>query len=596
MARNKYDIDEVMEDKFDINQLKRLFTYVRPYKGQLALALFLMLSSSALTMLFPTFIMKIMDKYIPAGNIHAIVQITIITVVIILYSCICIRWKIRITSRIGQEIVHQLRSDIFCHLQELPFSYYDERPHGKIQVRVVNYVNSLSDLLSNGIINTITDLCNLIFIMIFMMTLHVRLTLICLCGLPILAAVIIAVKKKQRSAWQIQSNKQSNLTAYIAESINGIRVTQSFVRENENTSIFNRLSGNYRDAWMRAVKYNFLMWPCIDSISTVTTAIIYVVGISWISGELYGVTVGVLIAFSSYISRFWEPINTLASFYNSLLTAIAYLERIFETIDEPVNVKDAPDAVPMPPIKGEVNFQNVCFSYEDGVQILNNVNFTAKPGDTYAIVGPTGAGKSTIVNLISRFYNVDSGTITIDGTDISKVTLSSLRKQMGIMMQDSFIFSGTIMDNIRYGNLNATDEEVIAAAKTVCAHDFIMDMEDGYQTQVNERGSRLSAGQRQLISFARALLENPAILILDEATSSIDTETEILLQKGLNKLLEGRTSFIIAHRLSTIKNANCIMYVDKGNILEKGTHEELLAKQGEYYKLFMSQYDFLNQN
>ena len=596
MARNKYDIDEVMEDKFDINQLKRLFTYVRPYKGQLALALFLMLSSSALTMLFPTFIMKIMDEYIPAGNIHAIVQITIITVVIILYSCICIRWKIRITSRIGQEIVHQLRSDIFCHLQELPFSYYDERPHGKIQVRVVNYVNSLSDLLSNGIINTITDMCNLIFILIFMLTLHVRLTLICLCGLPILAAVIIAVKKKQRSAWQIQSNKQSNLTAYIAESINGIRVTQSFVRENENTSIFNRLSGNYRDAWMRAVKYNFLMWPCIDSISTVTTAIIYVVGISWISGELYGVTVGVLIAFSSYISRFWEPINTLASFYNSLLTAIAYLERIFETIDEPVNVKDAPDAVPMPPIKGEVSFQNVCFSYEDGVQILNNVNFTAKPGDTYAIVGPTGAGKSTIVNLISRFYNVDSGTITIDGTDISKVTLSSLRKQMGIMMQDSFIFSGTIMDNIRYGNLNATDEEVIAAAKTVCAHDFIMDMEDGYQTQVNERGSRLSAGQRQLISFARALLENPAILILDEATSSIDTETEILLQKGLNKLLEGRTSFIIAHRLSTIKNANCIMYVDKGNILEKGTHEELLAKQGESYKLFMSQYDFLNQN
>lgn len=547
-------------------------------------------------MLFPTFIMKIMDEYIPAGNIHAIVQITIITVVIILYSCICIRWKIRITSRIGQEIVHQLRSDIFCHLQELPFSYYDERPHGKIQVRVVNYVNSLSDLLSNGIINTITDMCNLIFILIFMLTLHVRLTLICLCGLPVLAAVIIAVKKKQRSAWQIQSNKQSNLTAYIAESINGIRVTQSFVRENENTSIFNRLSGNYRDAWMRAVKYNFLMWPCIDSISTVTTAIIYVVGISWISGELYGVTVGVLIAFSSYISRFWEPINTLASFYNSLLTAIAYLERIFETIDEPVNVKDAPDAVPMPPIKGEVSFQNVCFSYEDGVQILNNVNFTAKPGDTYAIVGPTGAGKSTIVNLISRFYNVDSGTITIDGTDISKVTLSSLRKQMGIMMQDSFIFSGTIMDNIRYGNLNATDEEVIAAAKTVCAHDFIMDMEDGYQTQVNERGSRLSAGQRQLISFARALLENPAILILDEATSSIDTETEILLQKGLNKLLEGRTSFIIAHRLSTIKNANCIMYVDKGNILEKGTHEELLAKHGEYYKLFMSQYDFLNQN
>ena len=593
MARNKYDIDEVIEDKFDFGQLKRVFQYVKPYRGQLAFALFLMLSASALTMLFPMFISEIMDTYIPAGNIRAIVTITLISLVIVLYTCVCIRLKIRITSRIGQAIVHQLRSDIFCHLQELPFSYYDDRPHGKIQVRVVNYVNSLSDLLSNGIINTITDMCNLIFILIFMLLLHVRLTLICLCGLPVLFAVIVFVKRRQRRAWQIQSNKQSNLTAYIAESINGIRVTQSFVRERENTSIFNHLSDSYRSAWMRAVKYNFIMWPCIDSISTVTTAFIYVIGIGWISGEIYGVTVGILIAFTSYISRFWEPINTLASFYNSLLTAIAYLERIFETIDEPVNVKDTEDAAPMPPIDGKVEFEDVCFSYEDGVQILNKVNFAANPGDTYAIVGPTGAGKSTIVNLISRFYNVDSGRILIDGTDISGVTLKSLRKQMGIMMQDSFIFSGTIMDNIRYGNLTATDEEVIAAAKTVCAHDFIMEMENGYQTQVNERGSRLSAGQRQLISFARALLENPAILILDEATSSIDTETEILLQKGLNRLLEGRTSFIIAHRLSTIKNASCIMYVDKGNILEAGTHDELLAQKGEYYKLFMSQYDFL---
>ena len=593
MARNKYDVDETLEDKFDVKQLKRLVVYVKPYTKQLALALFLMLSSSALTMLFPTFISKIMDEYIPAKDVNSIVKITLLSLLIVLYTCICIRWKIRITSRVGQNIVHQLRSDIFVHLQELPFSYYDERPHGKIQVRVVNYVNSLSDLLSNGIINTITDMCNLIFILIFMFSLHFRLTLICLCGLPVLAVVIVFVKKRQRRAWQIQSNKQSNLTAYIAESINGIRVTQSFVREQENTSIFNNLSSSYRDAWMTAVKYNFLMWPCIDSISTVTTAFIYILGISWIADATAGVTVGILIAFTSYISRFWEPINTLASFYNSLLTAIAYLERIFETIDEPVAVKDAPDATELPPIKGKVEFKDVCFSYEDGIQILNKVNFTANPGDTYAIVGPTGAGKSTIVNLISRFYNVDSGSIEIDGHDISKTTLSSLRKQMGIMMQDSFIFSGTIMDNIRYGNTTATDEDVIRAAKTVCAHDFIMEMENGYQTQVNERGSRLSAGQRQLISFARALLENPAILILDEATSSIDTETEILLQQGLNKLLEGRTSFIIAHRLSTIKNANCIMYVDKGNILEKGTHEELLAKEGEYHKLFMSQYDFL---
>ena len=373
-------------------------------------------------------------------------------------------------------------------------------------------------------------------------------------------------------------------------------MTQAFVRENENNQIFNNLSSNYRKAWMRAIKFNFTMGPSVDVISAVTTSFIYVLGIRWILAPDATLTVGVLIAFTAYIGRFWAPINTLAGFYNSLLTAISYLERIFETIDEPVLVKDAQGAADMPPIRGEVEFKDVCFSYEEGHRILENISFTVKEGETYAFVGPTGAGKSTIVNLISRFYNVDSGQVLIDGTDISGVTIRSLRTQMGVMMQDSFIFSGTIMDNIRYGNRDATDEEVIAAAKTVCAHDFISQMENGYYTEVNERGSRLSAGQRQLISFARALLANPKILILDEATSSIDTETEILLQKGLNELLKGRTSFIIAHRLSTIKNADCIMYVDKGGILEHGTHDELLAQKGAYYELYMSQYDFLVQD
>lgn len=341
---------------------------------------------------------------------------------------------------------------------------------------------------------------------------------------------------------------------------------------------------------MRAVMFNFTMGPSIDIISIITTAAIYVLGVSWMINGETGITVGVLVAFTAYIGRFWAPINTLAGFYNSLLTAISYLERIFETIDEPVVVKDREDAVEMPPIHGDVAFDHVTFSYEPGVPILKDVSFHANQGQSFAVVGPTGAGKTTLVNLLSRFYNVDSGRILIDGVDIAGVTIRSLRKQMGVMMQDSFIFSGTIMDNIRYGNFSATDEEVIRAAKTVCAHDFIMEMENGYQTQVNERGSRLSAGQRQLISFARALLADPKILILDEATSSIDTETEIILQKGLNELLKGRTSFIIAHRLSTIKNASCIMYVDKGTILEKGTHDELMAQKGEYYKLYMSQY------
>ncbi len=591
MARNKYDVDEVVEQKFDIKQLKRLVDYIRPYKGKMFFVLVLMLSSSGLGMFLIKFLQIEMDKYIPDKDIKAIVILTVLAGIIVLYSVISTRIKIDVTTKVGQDIIHTIREDIFKHLQELPFSYYDERPHGKIQVRVVNYVNNLSDLLSNGIINTITDLCNLIFILIFMFAMSPKLTLICLCGLPVLIIYVVFLKRRQSHAWQVQSNKQSNLNAYIAESINGIRVTQAFVREEKNMDIFNDLSMSYKNAWLKAVYYNFAMGPMVDLISTITTSFIYVVGVSCIiNGGQSGVTIGVLIAFTGYISRFWAPINTIASFYNSLLTAISYLERIFETIDEPVEVKDAPDATDMPPIKGDVSFEHVRFSYEDGVPILKDVSFDVKQGQTIAIVGPTGAGKTTIVNLLSRFYNVDSGEVLIDGIDISKVKIHSLRTQMGVMMQDSFIFSGTIMDNIRYGNKTATDEEVIRAAKTVCAHDFIMEMEEGYNTQVNERGSRLSVGQRQLISFARALLANPAILILDEATSSIDTETEIVLQEGLNNLLKGRTSFIIAHRLSTIKNADTIMYIDKGGILEAGSHDELLENKGAYYDLYMSQY------
>lgn len=590
MARNKYDVDEVLEDKFDLNQLKRLLAYLIPYRKRFVSVGFMMLSASAFTMLIPQFFQKVMDVCIPNKDMKGIAFYSFLTLLAAFYSAFSLRYKIKYTNQIGQQIIHDMRYDIFEHLQELPFSYYDDRPHGKIQVRVVNYVNSISDLLSNGILNTITDLCNLVFIIVFMLILNVRLTLVCLCGLPILAIVIVVIKKKQRTAWQVQSNKQSNLNAYIAESINGIRVTQSFVREDVNSGIFNNLSGSYRKSWMRAVMFNFTMGPSIDIISIITTAAIYVLGVSWMINGETGITVGVLVAFTAYIGRFWAPINTLAGFYNSLLTAISYLERIFETIDEPVVVKDREDAVEMPPIHGDVAFDHVTFSYEPGVPILKDVSFHANQGQSFAVVGPTGAGKTTLVNLLSRFYNVDSGRILIDGIDIAGVTIRSLRKQMGVMMQDSFIFSGTIMDNIRYGNFSATDEEVIRAAKTVCAHDFIIEMENGYQTQVNERGSRLSAGQRQLISFARALLADPKILILDEATSSIDTETEIILQKGLNELLKGRTSFIIAHRLSTIKNSSCIMYVDKGTILEKGTHDELMVQKGEYYKLYMSQY------
>lgn len=589
MARNKYDVDESLETKFDMAQVKRLGKYLIPHKKKLTLAIIIMLTASAASMLIPQFFRKLIDVYVPKEDMRGVVMLGFAILAVALYVSAALKIKIKLTSVIGQSIVHQLRSDIFIHLQKLPFSYYDDRPHGKIQVRVVNYVNSLSDLLSNGIINTITDLCSLFFILIFMFSMNVTLTLICLCGLPILGFVVFMIKKRQRRAWQLASNKLSNLNAFIAESINGIRVTQSFVREEKNLGIFNDLSSNYKSSWMNAVKYNFIIGPVVDNISTITTALIFLLGVYWLTGSSFGISVGVIIAFTGYISSFWAPITTLASFYNSLLTAISYLERIFETIDEPVLVTDREGAIVMPEIVGKVQFENVAFAYEDGIPILHHINFTANPGESFAIVGPTGAGKTTIVNLISRFYNLTGGTVTIDDVNIENVTLKSLRSQMGIMMQDSFIFSGTIMDNIRYGNTKVSEKEVIRAAKTVCAHEFIKNLENGYDTQVNERGSRLSVGQRQLISFARALLANPKILILDEATSSIDTETEIVLQKGLNELLKGRTSFIIAHRLSTIRNSTKILYVDKGDIIEMGNHKELMEKQGEYYRLQQTQ-------
>lgn len=597
MARNRYDVDEKLNKEFNMESVKRLGQYIKPYSHKMILALILRITASSASMLTPVFLMKIMDDYIPMGEagIPHIIRISLLTLVLTLYVSliICIKTKLMMSS--GQGIIRDLRHDIFEHLQKLPFDYYDSRPHGKIQVRVVNYINNLSELLSNGIVNTLVDLVSVIVILIYMFSIDVTFTIICLLGMPVLIAVVTIVKKKQREAWQTANNKQSNLNAYIAESINGIRVTQSFVREEENMKIFNKMSDNYRTSWLNAIKFNLILPPTVDMISIITTSVIFTLGVCWIRGGAEFMTVGIITAFSGYISRFWTPITNLGNFYNSLLTAISYLELIFETIDEPVLVKDKEGAIVLPPIKGNVEFDNVCFSYEDNIPILKNISFKVNPGESYAIVGPTGAGKTTIINLISRFYNLDSGHIYIDGYDIEDVTISSLRKQMGVMLQDSFIFAGTIMDNIRYGNKDASDEDVIKAAKIVCAHDFIMSMENGYNTTVNERGSRLSIGQRQLISFARALLANPRILILDEATSSIDTETEIALQKGLQQLLTGRTSFIIAHRLSTIKNSSCIMYIDNGEIIEMGSHKELIAKKGSYYNLYKSQYLFLNK-
>lgn len=590
MARNKFDIDERLEGHFNIDYLKRLFLYVKPYWTKISFTVFIMLVSSVAGLVGPYLVKIAIDSKIPRGDIAGLWILTGIFAVSLLVTGICLKYKIRTMNQVGQNIIYDIRKDLFIHLQKLPFNYYDSRPHGKILVRVVNYVNALSDLLSNGFINMVTEMFSLLVIIGFMLVIDIRLTLIALAGLPILTAAILIIKNAQRKAWQILSSKTSNMNAYIHESICGMKVTQSFARERESLNIFLELCNGYRNAWLKAVGIQFLLWPAIDNISIITAIAVYLVGIAKIG---QGVTVGALIAFIGYVFRFWQPIMNLGNFYNSIIQAMAYLERIFQTLDEKVTVHNNQGAVEMPPIKGRVEFNNVNFSYEPKHKILKGISFIAEPGECIALVGATGCGKSTIVNLISRFYDVDCGEILIDNTDISKVTLESLRSQMGIMLQDSFIFSGTIIDNIRYSKLDATDEEVIAAAKAVKAHDFIVEFENGYYTEVNERGTRLSVGQRQLISFARTLLANPKILVLDEATSSIDTKTEIALQKGLDELLKGRTSFIIAHRLSTIRNATKIMYIDKGQIIEQGTHEELMLKKGAYWNLYTSQHNLL---
>lgn len=584
MARNKFDVDENLESPFDIRHLKRAMIYVGRYKWRMILSLGLSAAAVIIGLFAPVITQYAIDNTIPSGNIKQLILLAVLLLMTIAVNIIFSTIRSRIMTKVGQDIIFDIRTDLFEHLQRLSFEYYDSRPHGKILVRIINYVNSVSDTLSNGIITFVLELFNLVFIIVFMFAMHWKMALVILAGVPVLMAVILFIKNRQRKAWQTVNNKSSNLNAYLHEGLVGVKVTQLFAREEENAEIFSRLSEAYRTSWMKAVTYNNLLWPTVDTISAVIAASIYFVGLLVIGPA--SVSLGTIVAMSGYASRFWQPILNLANLFNNFVNAVSYLERIFETLDEPIKVNDKENAEELPRIEGNVRFENVTFAYDESKTILENLSFSVKKGENVALVGPTGAGKTTIVNLISRFYDVNGGRVLVDEHDISDVTLKSLRSQMGIMLQDSVVFSGTIEENIRYGKLDATHEEIVRACKTVCADEFIREFPNGYDTVINEGGSMLSQGQRQLIAFARTLISDPKILVLDEATSSIDAKTEKLLQEGLQRLLEGRTSFIIAHRLSTIKNCDKIMYVSDRGIKECGTHDELMAKKGDYYKLY----------
>lgn len=590
MAQASKANEETQRKPNNFENYKRIASYLAPYKKSVITLLFVVFFANVLMIIGPYLTSIVIDIVIPNEDRLLLIGVIVAYTVVTLLNGWTIRYRQYNIASLGQNVLQDMRSDLFRHMQKLSFSFFKTRPHGKILTRVVNYINQLSNILSSGFINVISDVFSIIVTLTIMLVIDIRLTLFSLILLPVLFVVTIIIKNKQRVAYDKLSRKQANLNAYIHESITGIKTTQSFTRERFNQEVFSDVSNQQKSAWMDAVRIQFLLSPIVQSIATVTVSLVYFVGIRGLGVD---VSTGVLIAFVGYVNNFWNPIINIGNFYNSLVSGTVYLERVFEMMDIPPLITDAEDAFEMPPVKGEVIFQDVEFGYEENQTIFENLSFHVKPGETIALVGPTGAGKSTITNLISRFYDIRKGAILVDGINIQDVTVESLRKQIGVMLQDTFIFTGTIMENIRYGKLDATEEGVIQAASIVRAHDFIKDLPRGYETRVQERGSTLSAGQRQLISFARTLLSDPKVLILDEATSSIDTQTEIMLQEGLNQLLEGRTAFIVAHRLATIRNSDRIFYIGDRTILEEGSHQELMQLKGNYYNLYKTQSDLL---
>lgn len=587
MPINSFKEDENLVEVSKVKTLTRLFSYLLHYKLPIFGVLLIMAYCVAVSLINPLLMEAAIDDCISVKDFAGLRKIAAIAITLNLIMIVLVKTRMYVMAKVCNDILVKIRLELYTHIQTLDFQFFDSRPTGKILARIIGDINSLKDVLSNSVTTLIPDFITIAAVLGIMFVKNPILAAASLCSLPLMIFGIWFIQSRSHVRWQIHKKKSSNMNAFVHEDLSGIRIIQSFHAEDETRETFEELVKEHRKSFMDAVLYADAFGSVIDFCWGFGSVALWFTGIVILGVDK--VSVGTLIAFGTYISMFWHPIMNLSNFYNQMITNISGAERVFEILDTKPAITDGENVTQMPEITGTVDFDHVTFSYDEHTKVLQDVSFHINPGETIALIGPTGAGKTTIVNLISRFYDVQEGTVSIDGHDIKSVSIESLRQQMGIMTQDNFLFTGTIRENIAYGKLDATEEEIIAAAKAVHAHDFIMKLPKQYDTMLEERGGGLSIGQKQLLAFARTMVSMPKILILDEATSSIDTKTELLVQEGIEALLKGRTSFVIAHRLSTIQKADRIFVIDKGGILEEGNHETLMAKKGAYYKLQMAQ-------